>query len=159
MGLHGAYADGMPTVLEGPAVGLQVGRNWQLSSTSVVGLEADLAASDIRNTTGNVRFNSVGTVRARAGFTIGDALIYGTGGLVFGNNRWTIRGRGSDRQTHFGYVVGAGVEVALTRNWSAKFEYLYFDFSPTIYQIDGLTLETPDVVQFGVPRFGLNYRF
>ena len=27
--------------------------------------------------------------------------------------------------TVFGWTAGAGVEVALTSNWSAKFEYLY----------------------------------
>ena len=39
----------------------------------------------------------------------------------------------SQSQTHYGWTLGAGAEVGLTPNWTAKVEYLYFDLANRTY--------------------------
>lgn len=87
--------------------------------------------------------NYYGTVRARLGYAIDRALIYATGGLAWtgsdsGSNVafWhnqvaplvgtptAIFTRNSDT-AHFGWTLGAGVEYAITNNWTVRAEYLY----------------------------------
>jgi outer membrane immunogenic protein len=89
-----------------------------------------------------------GTVRARAGIAGEKALVYLTGGLAIADTRHGFgckgslqpaaigrcRGNGDDdfytseKKTRFGYVVGGGVELAVTDNVSIKGEYNYLDY-------------------------------
>jgi outer membrane immunogenic protein len=78
------------------------------------------------------------TVRGRVGFAQSNWLLYATGGLAI--TRMTVansfsdnvgagaRESSSESKVKTGFAVGAGAEVALTSNWSIKFEYLYLDF-------------------------------
>ena len=81
-----------------------------------------------------------GTVRGRIGIlATPKVLFYGTGGLAFGEIKTTgtmtgftaagapIASIGSTSTTRAGWTVGAGVEGKITREWSAKLEYLYMD--------------------------------
>ena len=75
-------------------------------------------------------------------------------GLAFGE----IRGETfllSENHGTIGWTAGAGVEMALNKNWSAKAEYLYVDLSDKNFTITGL----PNGYQFGVIRLGVNYHF
>jgi outer membrane immunogenic protein len=59
-------------------------------------------------------------------------------------------------------TAGAGIEVGLAPNWSAKLEYLYADFgnTRTTWAIGGIPLITDDArVTMNVIRGGVNYRF
>jgi len=81
-----------------------------------------------------------GTLRGRAGMTFDRVLLYATGGLAVGEikasyvdatvNPATINpfAAGSFNTTRAGWVVGAGAEAAIGRNWSIKAEYLHMDF-------------------------------
>lgn len=77
------------------------------------------------------------TARGRLGVTTGPLLLYGTGGAAFGgfHETHTVLGYGyadnalSTRdETKTGWTAGAGVEWAISNNWSAKAEYLYMSF-------------------------------
>jgi outer membrane immunogenic protein len=67
----------------------------------------------------------------------------------------------------FGYAVGAGLEYAVTNNWSAKIEYLYYDLGKAEYvspQIAGAALPgvfatTRADAKGNLVRAGVNYRF
>jgi outer membrane immunogenic protein len=65
----------------------------------------------------------------------------------------------------WGWMAGAGVEYALTRNWSAKLEYDFMDFGTSRFVFDtpfiGNTgIVTADVKQrIQVVKFGWNYKF
>jgi outer membrane immunogenic protein len=158
-GIHGGY--GTNSGIEGWFTGFQAGRNWQLTPITLVGLEADFAVGDIgnANAVSSVNFAFIGTVRARAGFVVDQkALIYGTGGLAFGQNDFIVNGLGSDQQLHFGFALGAGIEWALNSNWSAKLEYLHFELSGSYYTIAGISVASPNL-QFTTVKTGLNYRF
>ena len=58
-------------------------------------------------------------------------------------------------QTHFGWTAGAGVEVGLTPNWSAKAEYLYVRLNDRGYVLTGVN----NGFQSNLFRLGVNYRF
>lgn len=68
----------------------------------------------------------------RGGFTVENALIYATGGVGFGHGEVTVANI-SDSNTHTGWVGGAGIEWMLTQNWTAKIEYLHYDFGSKDY--------------------------
>jgi outer membrane immunogenic protein len=58
--------------------------------------------------------------------------------------------------------VGAGTEVRLSDNWSAKFEYLYIDLgnvSIDTRDIDGAPFHVGYRARDHILRVGLNYRF
>ena len=95
-----------------------------------------------------------GTVRGRAGYAMNNVLIYGTGGFAYGGGTVSF-GAISSSQTHTGWTVGAGVEVGLTQNWSAKAEYLYLRLDDQSYVLTGLN----NGFQSNLFRLGVNYRF
>jgi outer membrane immunogenic protein len=79
------------------------------------------------------------TVAARVGITFDRTLIYGKGGWAWGKfDQSTINiccGPGTSTTNTFtrngtldGFLVGVGIEHALTRNWTIKAEYNYIGF-------------------------------
>jgi outer membrane immunogenic protein len=105
-----------------------------------------------------------GSLRARAGMTFGNALVYSTGGLAVADIQTVYCECGSYESfsnTKFGWTLGAGAEYALTKNWSTMIEYRYSDFGKVshipvnVWQnyLDSQTVKTNTV------RFGVNYRF
>src|SRR5262249_57502735 len=86
-----------------------------------------------------------GTVRGRVGYSIGNWLIYGTGAFAWTYDQFTraqlagtpIGGTAvagteeSALRWRTGWTLGAGVEVPLASNWTAKLEYLFNHFGIT----------------------------
>jgi outer membrane immunogenic protein len=171
--------------LTGGAVlgGLGLGYNWQWSPNLVLGIEVDADYRGPINPSWNgygfvssSDIGYIGTFRPRIGYAVTDhLLLYGTGGLAFGNviapkqyGALFLPGfagvrQGYDDKALVGWTVGAGLEYAVTANWSVKLEYLYarlqhsaprywtaVSFFPA--PIDARTVE--DIV-----RLGVNYRF
>ena len=131
--------------------------NWQ-SNQFVFGGETDIQFSGADDTFAPWKFSNpwFGTLRGRAGFATSNILIYATGGLAYGGVRVKNTVTGADEsKLHPGWVIGAGMEVALTTNWSARAEYLYVDLSDRSYALTG----TKNGVESNVVRFGVNYRF
>jgi len=141
----------------GFAGGAQTGYNWQ-SGQLVFGAEADIQLSGAEDTFAPWKFSNpwFGTVRGRAGFAMSNILLYGTAGLAYGSLRAqsTLTGV-SETKTLPGWAIGAGVEVALNTNWSARAEYLYVDLSERSYSLTG----TKNAFETSLLRFGVNYRF
>jgi outer membrane immunogenic protein len=135
--------------------GGQVGYNWQ-SGSFVFGVEADIQASGANDTFAAFKFSNpwFGTLRGRAGYAMNNVLFYGTGGLAYGGARVEV-GPFSESQSHLGWTAGAGVEVGLTPNWSAKAEYLYVRLEDRGYVLTGLN----NGFQSNLFRLGANYRF
>ena len=136
--------------------GAQVGYNWQVHPNWVLGLEADIQGSSANDTFAAYKFSNpwFGTVRGRAGYAMNNVLIYGTGGFAYGGGSVTFGGA-TESQTHTGWTAGAGVEVGLTPNWSAKAEYLYVQLNNQGYVLTGVN----NGLQSNVFRLGVNYRF
>jgi outer membrane immunogenic protein len=135
--------------------GIQGGYNWQFGQF-VFGGEADIQASGANDTFAVWKFSNpwFGTLRGRAGFAMNNILIYGTGGLAFGGVRAEFLNI-TERHSAAGWTLGAGAEIGITQNWSAKAEFLYVNLNDNQFALTGL----PNGYQFSVVRLGVNYRF
>jgi outer membrane immunogenic protein len=178
------------------------GYNYQINSF-VLGLEVDFDGatghSNLNTAFGAntgllpVFFNGsqsldwFGTLRGRLGWTpVDHLLIYGTGGLAFGNSVASfsvVQSTANPPLSDFasssrsvGWTVGAGLEYALPNdwsNWSVKVEYLYYDLGNTtstvVYSYPNadfscLTCEFSSLTgqtrhNGSIVRAGLNYKF
>jgi outer membrane immunogenic protein len=137
---------------EGFIGGGQFGFNYKVASPWVVGLEADIAFTDIderrnfvtvpltgigtQDNTFQTKMDYFGTVRGRVGYAWDRTLVYATGGLAYAriDNNATFFGPagqvqfiGGQRDTKTGYAVGAGIEHAWLSNWTVRAEYLFYD--------------------------------
>lgn len=136
---------------EGFAPGIYGGYNYQVDPHWVIGGEADLTAGPLATAP-----NWFGTARARGGYAFDNMLVYGTAGMAVGQG--TLKSSlGKDTQTHVGYVVGAGIETALTQNITARAEYLYTNTGNRTYDLGGTSTKTD--LDGSQVRIGLGYKF
>jgi high affinity Mn2+ porin len=137
----------------------------------VLGIEADasfpspLDAPRLRPAPFNTTLDYVGTVRGRAGYGFAAWLPYLTGGFAWGHSHVNVNDGGanivsSPGQYQTGWTAGAGVEFAVSGNWSAKVEYDYIDLSRRMYDLSGFGLPGVNVdPRINLVKLGLNYRF
>lgn len=174
----------------GGVVGGTYGANWQ-TGRFVIGFEGDFDWANINGsllfpaqcavsggTTCFTNMRNFGTDRIRLGFDANGWLLYGTAGVGYGEVNagqlpcgfitpqpgLGIGGGFACRQDwRSGWVAGAGVEKSFAPNWSAKLEYLHYDFGSKVNYIPTIlpagtalvsVLERGDMV-----RAGINYRF
>lgn len=114
-----------------------------------------------------------GDVTGRLGFATRSLLVYGKGGFAFfdGKARQQTTNPGytpTGTNTFGGWTAGGGAELALNRHWSAKLEYLHFDFGARrAYQTDvgddsspiGYRFVNRNDLRAETVKFGVNYRF
>src|SRR5690606_32135830 len=95
----------------------------------VLGIEGDVAASGMKGSGAGETVSNPwnATLRARAGVAIDRVLVYGTGGVAFGGEK-VKNAVSSDTQSQTGWVLGAGVEAAITSNVIGRIEYRYTDY-------------------------------
>jgi outer membrane immunogenic protein len=159
-GVHGGYGWGSSAGFnpDGLVGGVQAGYNYQYSRSGVLGFETDISATSIDDSAGGAKFgvDYIGTIRARAGYTLDRVMFYVTGGAAYGRGDLEIAGL-SNNQFHWGWTLGGGVEAMVTPNVSARLEYLYVDLAKETYQ----TVLGPTNVGYStnIIRGGLNYRF
>lgn len=141
--------------LGGLAGGLQAGYNWQ-AGVFVFGGESDIQLSDADDRFAAWQFSNpwFGSLRARAGFAMNNTLFYATAGLAYGGVQVELAGI-REARTHLGWAAGAGMEVGLSHNWSARAEYLVMDLADRGYVMTG----TNNGFEANLLRFGVNYRF
>ncbi|UGV26709.1 porin family protein [Rhodopseudomonas boonkerdii] len=169
--------------------GGQIGYNHQIDRW-LFGIEADASYTGLRRSptvmaplpaggaftaTSSIGSDWMATLRPRAGYAIDRTLFYLTGGLAltdlnFASSYADTGGQtatGGFDKTRVGWVAGAGIEHAFTKNWTAKIEYLYADFgkqsltTPVIAgtgSSNGLIAQEVDL-KTNTVRGGLNYHF
>ncbi len=166
----------------GGLVGVTYGGNWQ-TGPFVLGFEGDFDFAHINGTFSNAVLCSVNggstcftnletfaTDRVRAGIDVNGWLLFGTAGIGYGQVNagqnpcgLTIFGGNSCNEVwRNGSVAGGGVEKMFARHWSAKVEYLHFNFGNKFGYEPALigggnpvsALERGDIV-----RAGINYHF
>ncbi|MBR0959390.1 outer membrane protein [Bradyrhizobium japonicum] len=155
IGYEWGSVDNNPTKPSGFVGGVQAGYNFQ-NGPWVFGVEGDIQASGADDTFAPWKFSNpwFGTLRGRAGYTFSNVLFYGTAGLAFGELRGQTFGW-TESHTTAGWTIGAGAEVGLAPNWSAKLEYLYIDLSTSQFAITGVS----NGYSASVVRAGVNYHF
>lgn len=141
---------------KGYVAGGYTGFNFQ-SGSLVFGLEGDFASVGLDDTSGGTSLETdmMGSVRGRVGYAFDRVLAYGTGGVAFANVT-ADDGTVSDDNWHSGYVVGAGLETAMTDHVLARVEYLYSDFGEETYN---LTTDMDADLTSHTIRAGLGYKF
>jgi outer membrane immunogenic protein len=195
--------------MNGGLGGFQAGYNWQVNGW-VWGIEGDFQGTGERGGstfcftlggpcgvatgTADYRLRWFGTLRGRAGVAWDRVLLYATGGLAVGQIRADYTdsiaaglttpaavATASTNVTRAGWVIGAGIESALSDNWSVKVEYLHVDlgsfggvangttagtFSATLGSFRTTLTQTTAFSSVYSARFtddiirvGLNYRF
>ena len=82
-------------------------------------------------------------------------LIYGTGGLAFGNVRAEVLEPDGKRIRPQAGRSAPVPNIGITQNWTAKAEYLYVNLNNNQFALTGL----PNGYQFSVVRLGVNYKF
>lgn len=158
---NGALCQNVPgSTINGSGLigGGQIGYNWQVGPSWLLGVEADIQGADINGSTivngpfaffggglavpaaefaASEKLDWFGTARGRVGAIIGPALVYVTGGLAYGHAQLDTKFTSptafpaSAGVTRTGWTAGAGVEWGFTSNWSAKLEGLYYDLGTT----------------------------
>ena len=109
----------------------------------VVGGGLDYDWSDISLGTGAPTLENVFRAKLRAGYKIGDGLVYGTGG--YANADTDILG------DEDGYFIGAGYEHMVTQNVSLGGEVLYHEFNEfnsTTTDIEATTVQLRGTFRF-----------
>jgi outer membrane immunogenic protein len=159
--------------------GGQLGYNWQVDRSWVLGIETDFQGSTEKGSatacsvatcaagsaflTVEQKLEWFGTLRGRVGWLATDRImLYGTAGLAYGhlktnfaaglNGIGTAAALGSS-STQVGWTAGAGVEGAIDRNWTVKLEYLYVDLGE---YGNGSTSATFVTNQLNTPLLGQN---
>ncbi len=168
IGIHGGYLwaendsvfGGVNPVFDHRAgyVGVQFGYLHHLSRNWLIGYEVDVSFGNISETVGlaTSEIKYFGTARTRLGYVQGPWLYYATAGVAWANTEIFNAATLFERH-HVGYAIGAGIEYAFARNWTARVEYLFADlgeanlFTGAGNVNQDLTLSTL--------RFALNYRF
>jgi outer membrane immunogenic protein len=168
--------------------GGQLGYNWQFTNF-VLGVEGDIdwIARNNNNGTAAVLINGggpfvvtstdsnwVGTLAARFGWAVDHLLLYGKagGGWIGNSGGFTVTnlttgntfasGGGNSRG---GWLLGGGIEYAITNNWSLKGEYDYIGLGnrnvvvPVV--VGGGVVDTfgSSNRSFQMVKFGFNYSF
>lgn len=160
--------------LSGGIVGVTSGFNFQNGNT-VLGFESDTSVTSKKGTAPefplDVAFNNevkerwLSTFRGRLGYTQDNWMIYATAGGALANVQSSIVGPPgiiSEKHWHWGWTAGAGLEVRLSHDWSAKVEYLYVGLQDKAYFSPAPSLVFPSNQRLHIDdhivRVGVNYK-
>lgn len=146
-----------------------------MSSGVLFGVEADFSFPDEMKGKVPIAFDGpaqsevndivkiYGALRGRIGYAHGDWLVYGAGGFAYDRDLATsVYPTGDSDAAYFwrsGWTAGAGVEVRLTPEWSAKLEYDYYDFARGGVFLPAAGSHYDADLALQTVQFGLNYHF
>jgi outer membrane immunogenic protein len=149
--------------------GVQAGYDYQFAPNWVLGVEGQYSWLDTSNTglliAPGVVFSDkqkgLASATARLGYTWGPALLYVKGGYAYTDYSTTLTGPIGTAfgvsSSKDGYTVGAGLEYMFAPSWSAKVEYMYYDFGRTNFNVGAAAFDVKNDEH--TVKAGLNYRF
>jgi len=178
--------------ISGITGGAQIGADWQAGS-AVFGIVADVQAADINDdfkstrlindqllaTKAEDKVDWWGTIRGRLGWAFNNVLIYGTGGVAWGDVNYDVTtfsvnddpdgveaAHLSDNYTEWGWTAGGGLDWAIDEHWIVGGEVLYVNLGEkqisgrsTAFADTGEVLRTDATPDFWVARFLVNFKF
>ncbi len=152
--------------------GAQIGYDWQ-SGAWVFGAVADIAFTSheanldvaiagFGSASASSQLTYLGTVRGRVGYAFDRALLYGHGGFAYGRTEQDITVNGAEVASgdlnRTGWVLGAGLEYAVTDRISFQTEYSYVDLGRDNLYNDGVIALSEDL-KFHTLKAAVNFRF
>jgi len=172
---YGFVEESLPINKGGWVGGLQIGYNWQVAPTFLLGVEADYSWSGIHGSstfgpiqsippgqayvpgsfaTASRNVDWLSSVRGRIGYTMDSVLLYATGGFAWAGVKDSadevfltgVTNPGSLNSTRTGWVAGGGFEFAWTNNWLFRAEGLYYNFGSDSF----VGARVPALPTFGV---------
>jgi len=185
IGLNGGYDFGTANwnstgnfSTRGGIVGGTIGVNFPYGPV-IFGFEGDIDWADVNGNTSpaqcfaaggllaagpvcEVKISTIGTARARLGYSFDRALVFVSAGGAFGFVRGGLNPPAMfDSGFALGWAAGGGVEFALVENWTVKAEYLFVNLG---------NVSCNSAVECGLPgvetsltesivRAGVNYKF
>lgn len=163
--------------LDGGMIGGLVGYDFSIGNGFVVGVLGDMSWMNANADTDIVSavisggsdysvdasLDWLGTARARIGFEMGDALIYGTGGVAFGGMGVDLHEAGdghigSGSATQLGWALGAGINYMATDRIILGLEYLYVDLGKETYDFGSAGAADVDL-DMSVIRGTISFKF
>lgn len=153
----GAFEDAEDFDANGWLLGVNATANFSLGNGVVLGVITDAAWANLSGETEPLSYSVdwLASARGKLGWDAGTFLPYLTGGLAVAGATFDD-GEVKDSQTHLGWTVGAGVDVALTENINLTAEYRYSDYGTSEYEVDkgtDLGLKTSTVTA------GISFKF
>lgn len=162
--------------VNGGIFGITSGFNYQAGSW-VLGYEGDTSITSVKGRSFEIApftttFSNqlkepwLSTYRARFGYANDSWMIYATGGAAMARIEQSALGTGgvpamSERHWQYGWAAGAGVEMRVAQNWTAKVEYLFVDLNQKSYFNPSPTALSSDQrakLDEHVFRLGVNYK-
>ncbi len=171
----GAFVLGVETDFDGSTLS----KSFNNVGTPFVG--AGTLTGDFLTVNGKTSLTWLGTTRGRVGFVVtpdNRLMIYGTGGVAYGggNSQFSVYDNttgslfsGNPSSTRVGWVIGGGVEYAITNNVTIKGEYLYADLGSSnltssgnalaVTNFPGVSVSAKYDYNASIFRAGVNYKF
>lgn len=125
----------------GATGGAFAGYGVNVANGLYLGLEGDIALRDIKGTASDgitsitAKNELMGTVRGRAGFIAGPALLYATAGVAITESKLAVTGLGSDDKLIYGLVAGVGIEAEITRVMFVRIEGRHTRFQDETFSL------------------------
>ncbi|WP_375466170.1 autotransporter domain-containing protein [uncultured Methylobacterium sp.] len=170
----------------GVYAGGQIGADYQFGRI-VVGVAGDAGFTNARGGSGcsagiggnffncQTNIDDLYMATARVGYAMERSLFYVKGGAAFADTSEKQQNNFNDRALLFGlpsftgssvktfstgWTVGGGFEYAITRNWSAKAEYMHFELDRKAYAFTPTNIAFVTAQHTGdLVKIGVNYRF
>jgi outer membrane immunogenic protein len=152
LGLTGGYGWGSGTGSpKGWLGGGYAGYNFQTNSNLVLGVEGDFTFTGKSGASGGSTISNPwnATVRGRVGYAWDRFLVYGTGGVAFGQVKAVTAGT-TESTNKAGWTAGVGVEAALTENVVGRLEYRHTNLGTTTFGVAGPVSSSSNDIMVGV---------
>ena len=166
--------------LSGAVYGGHLGYNRQIGHT-VLGIEGTWSAASINGDTACLvvlnckrEVDNIGTVVGRLGHAMDRTMIYGLAGVAWGDVKTNITDNIvglieiKGKETHVGWVVGLGIEHAISKNLFARVEYNHIELGSETHDlgisvagvaIPGINLRSDVNVDIDTLKVGVSYKF
>ncbi|BCP51445.1 porin [Kaistia sp. 32K] len=147
--------------------GVQAGYNYQIDNI-VIGAQTDLAYTSAKigdsylGYSADNKLDWLGTTTARVGYAFDNFLVYGKGGVAYGESKIdanTPVGSFDESKWHVGWTAGVGAEYAFTQNITGLVEYNYVDLGSKTYFENVVGGGVKADLTSNVIKAGLNYKF
>lgn len=159
----------------GASFSAYVGYNFLVSPMVVLGAEAELGTlggSDSKKLSpfgGSARVahdgDLIGSIRGRAGLAFDRTLVFASAGLAYSDAESTAKWNGPDLRWKYkagsGYVLGLGVEHAITNNLVLRLDGSFYDFGSgkTSAKNDPVGYDFKSAQEAFTVRVGIAYKF